>query len=169
MTSPNLSADIAEMLLANGYAEAPSDNKQWRIFFQPASMDTRWFVHEGGKVRRGKSVHNSNAITQEARRMLGRYWLEKRGGKAAPEMSAPAAARHRATKSTPAPQPQTAKEKILTLLQSRGGATTAEMIKVSGWQAHSVRGFLSRLRQKHTIVTSQAGNLMYYQLKPAQG
>ena len=169
MTSPNLSADIAEMLLAKGYAEAPSDNKQWRIFFQPASMDTRWFVHEGGKVRRGKSVHNSNAITQEARRMLGRYWLEKRGGKAATEMSAPAAARHRATKPAPAPEPQTVKEKILSLLQSPGGATTAEMIKASGWQAHSVRGFLSRLRQKHTIVTSQAGKLLYYQLKSAQG
>lgn len=165
MTSPNLSADIAEMLLAKGYAEAPSDNKQWRVFFQPASMDTRWFVHEGGKVRRGKSVHNSTAITQEARRMLGRYWLEKRDGKAAPEMSAPAAARQRA----PAPQPQTAKDKILTLLQSSGGATTAEMIKASGWQAHSVRAFLSRLRQKHTIVTNQAGNLLCYQLKSTKG
>lgn len=168
MTSPNLSADIAEMLLAKGYTEAPSDNKQWRIFFQSASMDTRWFVHEGGKVRRGKSVHNSTAITQEARRMLGRYWLEKRGGKTAPKMSAPVA-RHRATKPTPAPQSHTAKDKILALLQSPGGATTAEMIKASGWQAHSVRAFLSRLRHKHTIVTSQAGNLLYYQLKSTKG
>ena len=117
MTSPNLSADMAEMLLAKGYAEAPSNNKQWRIFFQSSSMSTRWFVHEGGKVRRGKSVHNSTAITQEARRMLGRYWLEKRASKAAPKISAPPA-RHRATKPTPAPQLQTAKDKILTLLQS---------------------------------------------------
>ncbi|MCB9978535.1 MAG: DUF3489 domain-containing protein [Rhodospirillales bacterium] len=160
MTSPNLSADIAEMLLAKGYTEAPSDNKQWRIFFQPASMDTRWFVHEGGKVRRGKSFHNSTAITQEARRMLGRYWLEKRDGKAAPKTSAPPA-RHPATKPTPAPQPQTAKDKILTLLQSTSGATTAEMIKASGWQAHSVRAFLSRLRQKHIIVT----HLKYYRIE----
>ena len=167
MTSPNLSADIAEMLLAKGYTEVPSENKQWRIFFQPVSMETRWFVHEGGKVRRGKSVHNSTAITQEARRMLGRFWLEKRGGKTAPKISPPA--HHRATKPTPAPEPQTAKDKIFTLLQSPGGATTAEMIKASGWQAHSVRAFLSRLRQKHTIVTSQAGNLLYYQLKSAKG
>lgn len=168
MTTPNLSADMAEMLLAKGYAEAPSDNKQWRIFFQPLSMGTRWFVHEGGKVRRGKSVHNSTAITQEARRMLGHYWLEKRGGKDAVKISAPAA-HHRATKPTPAPQPQTAKDKILTLLHSPNGATTAEMIKASGWQAHSVRAFLSRLRQKHTIVTSQAGSVLYFQLKSAQG
>ena len=168
MSAINLSADMVEMLLAKGYAEAPSDNNQWRIFFQPASMDTRWFVHEGGKVRRGKSVHNSTAITQEARRILGRYWLEKRGGKTVPKMSAPPAQNH-ATKPTPAPQPQTAKDKILTLLQSPGSATTAEMIKASGWQAHSVRAFLSRLRQKHTIATSQAGQLLYYQLKSTKG
>lgn len=167
MTSPNLSADIAEMLLAKGYAEAPSDNKQWRIFFQPASMDTRWFVHEGGKVRRGKSVHNSTAITQEARRMLGRYWLEKRGDKATPEMSAPAAARHRATKPAPASQPQTAKDKIITLLQSPGGATTAEMIKASGWQAHSVRAFLSRLRKTNTLLTERTGQSVYYKIRKA--
>ncbi|MEZ5814333.1 MAG: DUF3489 domain-containing protein [Alphaproteobacteria bacterium] len=164
MTSPNLSADIAEMLLAKGYAEAPSDNKQWRIFFQPASMDTRWFVHEGGKVRRGKSVHNSTAITQEARRMLGRYWLEKRGGKAAPKISAPAA-RNRATKPPPAPEPQTAKDKIITLLQSSGGATTAEMIKASGWQAPSVRAFLSRLRKTNTLLTERTGQSVYYKIK----
>jgi hypothetical protein len=99
--------------------------------------------------------------------MLGRYWLEKRGSKAAPKTSA-APAQNRATKPPPAPEPQTAKEKILTLLQSPDGATTAEMIKASGWQAHSVRAFLSRLRKKHTIVTNQAGNLLYYQLKSAQ-
>lgn len=163
MAAVNLSTDIAEMLLAKGYAEAPSDNKQWRIFFQPASMDTRWFVHEGGKVRRGKSVHNSTAITQEARRMLGRYWLEKRGSKAALKTSAPPT-RHLTTKPTPAPQPQTAKDKILTLLQSPGGATAAEMIKASGWQAHSIRAFLSRLRQKHVILTRSSGKLKYYRI-----
>lgn len=164
MTSPNLSADITEMLLAKGYSEAPSDNQQWRIFFRPASMDTRWFVHEGGKVRRGKSVHNSTAITQEARRMLGRYWLEKRDGKAAPKTSAPPA-RNRATKPTPSPEPQTAKDKILTLLQSSGGATTAEMIRASGWQAHSVRAFLSRLRKTNTLLTERTGQSIYYKIR----
>lgn len=99
--------------------------------------------------------------------MLGRYWLENREGKAAPKIATPPA-RNRVIKPTPAPQPQTAKDKIIALLQSPNGATTAEMIKASGWQAHSVRAFLSRLRQKHTIVTNQAGNLLYYQLKSAQ-
>ena len=34
-------------------------------------------------------------------------------------------------------------EKILELLKRAGGATTKELIKATGWQPHSVRGFLS--------------------------
>ena len=38
---------------------------------------------------------------------------------------------------------------IITLLKRTGGATTAELLKVTGWQAHSLRGFLSgTLRKK---------------------
>jgi hypothetical protein len=34
-------------------------------------------------------------------------------------------------------------EKILDLLKRPGGVTTKELIKATGWQPHSVRGFLS--------------------------
>ena len=34
-------------------------------------------------------------------------------------------------------------EKVLDLLKRPGGATTKELIRATGWQPHSVRGFLS--------------------------
>jgi hypothetical protein len=48
---------------------------------------------------------------------------------------------------------------ILDLLKRSGGATLAEIMKASGWQAHSVRGFISgTLRKKLGLaVTSTKG------------
>jgi len=37
----------------------------------------------------------------------------------------------------------TKRDTILALLRSREGATVAEMMAATGWQAHSIRGFLS--------------------------
>lgn len=48
---------------------------------------------------------------------------------------------------------------MLDLLKRSGGATTKELMKVTGWQPHSVRGFLSgTLRKKMGLaVTSSKG------------
>jgi Protein of unknown function (DUF3489) len=46
---------------------------------------------------------------------------------------------------------------VIALLNSKRGATIAEMTEVSGWQSHSVRGFLAgSLRKRHGLeVTSE--------------
>jgi hypothetical protein len=45
-------------------------------------------------------------------------------------------------------RPGSKAEKILDLLKRPGGAALHELMKVTGWQAHSIRGFLSILGKK---------------------
>jgi hypothetical protein len=48
------------------------------------------------------------------------------------------------TNTEPATAPQPSKTvKVLDLLKRPGGVTLKELMKATGWQAHSVRGFLS--------------------------
>ena len=49
---------------------------------------------------------------------------------------------------------------ILELLKRSGGVTAKELIKTTGWQEHSVRGFLSSLRKRMglKIVSTKAEN-----------
>lgn len=42
---------------------------------------------------------------------------------------------------------------IVSLLKLKGGATIAELMKATGWQAHSVRGFLSGALKKKAGMT----------------
>ena len=43
---------------------------------------------------------------------------------------------------------------ILALIQRAGGATAAELQQATGWQAHSVRGFLSTAKKRGTKIAS---------------
>ncbi len=38
---------------------------------------------------------------------------------------------------------QSKSERLIGLLRTRGGVTLKELMEASGWQAHSIRGFLS--------------------------
>ena len=48
-----------------------------------------------------------------------------------------------ATKKAPASARVTKTDRVLEMLREKGGATAAELMKETGWQAHSLRGFIS--------------------------
>ncbi len=58
---------------------------------------------------------------------------------------------------------------VIALLKSKRGATIAEMTQITGWQSHSVRGFLAgSLRKRHGLeVTSEkrSGEERRYRLR----
>jgi Protein of unknown function (DUF3489) len=45
---------------------------------------------------------------------------------------------------------------ILALIQRNGGATAAELMEATGWQPHSVRGFLSTASKKQGLNIASA-------------
>jgi len=110
-----------------------------------------------------KAPRKANSAQRRARVMLGKA---KSGTKAGLTKKAPT---HR-TKIDP-DKPGKAREgsktaKILDLLKQPGGVTSKELMKVTGWQPHSVRGFLSGTIGKKmgltvTSTRSEAGERAY--------
>ena len=75
-----------------------------------------------------------------------------------------AARPERASKTT-APRAESKGAKILEMIGRAKGATLAEIMKAIGWQAHSVRGFISTAGKKHNVKVesskSEAGERVY--------
>jgi hypothetical protein len=82
------------------------------------------------KMTTSKKKTKNTTVTTKAR-------VAKRSAKATPLKAEPAA------KAAGAKSGCTKTDKILDLLKRPGGVTLKELVKSTGWQPHSVRGFLS--------------------------
>ena len=64
----------------------------------------------------------------------------------------------KATKKAAAPRPESKGAKILDMIARAEGATLAEIMRATDWQAHSVRGFISTAAEKHGVRIESAKN-----------
>lgn len=78
-----------------------------------------------------------------------------------PQVAKPSAKPRPAPKATAAPetqapaQPDTKQSQLIALLRSSSGATLAQMMTLTGWQSHTVRGMLSGSLRKRLGLTVQ--------------
>lgn len=89
-----------------------------------------------------------------------------RVAKRRPHAAATKAKRPGKAKKAPSARVGTKTDKILTLLKRPGGVTLKTLMKATGWQAHSVRGFLSgtlgkKLKTPVESFKSDAGERAY--------
>src|SRR5258708_5467814 len=83
---------------------------------------------------------------------------------AAPKKVAKKAAKPARKKEASAPRAESKGAKIIDMIGRAKGATLAEIMKATDWQAHSVRGFISTASKKHVKIESaksEAGERVY--------
>lgn len=71
----------------------------------------------------------------------------------------------------PLKSPPTKLDQIVTALRARKGATIGQLVALTGWQPHSVRGAMSGALKKQrgfTITSTKSGNERVYKIEGAR-
>jgi len=109
---------------------------------------------------RNKGAPKGHKHAEGARAKAAPKRAARGGAKASKNAAKPTAA-----KKTAAPRAESKGAKILEMTARAKGATLAEIMKATAWEAHSVRGFISTAGKKHVVkiesAKSDAGERTY--------
>jgi hypothetical protein len=125
---------------------------------EATATDTAATVAEQGATVAPEKAPSKKGATQKKGAPKGPH--AAKGRKTKPAAKKKAKTRKKAAKPTrvSTPRADSTGAKILAMIGRTKGASLAEIMKATDWQAHSVRGFLSTAAKKHKLNIESAKN-----------
>ena len=138
-----------------------------KINMTNAETNTAATVAEQGAHVAPEKASSKKQASQKKGAPKGQKAAKGGKAKAAPKKEAKAgkkSAKREAAKAT-TPRADSKGARILAMIERAKGATLAEIMKATDWQAHSVRGFLSTAAKKHGLkiesTKTETGDRLY--------